>query len=943
MIQIKRQTPTGRIVVFETPLNEGCKANGTLMESQGINIKFATEYPIAFKVGDYVDLRDVVEERNGERFDYRFPSFIKMKYVLMKPTYPTRNQISGGYDYDLKLVSFHEAWGNMVYKFVIGISGEETKFSYTGTLREHLALFLENIKANADSHVFSDFLDEQLARLGKTSYDELNEYNVFDVDESYIEERHVFLSFDGTKMSDVLKTLCSEENFDCDFWYDGVFHLGKCENGELLELNSMGENPDCSVTSSDASGEFANRIIFYGSEKNLTARYRRDLEFIANDILSEIPQGQGALSSYNSEDYLFFFRDKDKKHLSIDMIKNRNRIGGGKSYHVFGDGRFKSYDEDGFSSPVDGAQIPFGSMGDHKSYQKTNPFRDLLEGNVYTFNTHTLNIGVIGSHVVRVTPHFNFFPRVWFYNNREFVDDGLGRKSMELPISAMFFTAKLKSGMTVVSEKTIWGAYDGEGWKHGEASSPINIPTTYEFIPNEAYSPKDYLTLNAQELGGEFSVEISYGVVLKDVDRMGDYLFRCQIDGFFSLAGGYGAISGECDIILNGTTYEKAIVFNPVCNDNGENLYSYFGMKKTAYQEILNDGNSVVLYTHFKLGDILYGKVPVSYFSKENDGNKFINSILNRNLRLPERYYLKYTKTEKDGVVEYGDIEYSFDPKDGFAEYNQTFLDIYEGIHPSEIIEKTNVNDKIFPMMGDENHNGEEILQAGLYNSFKDDDTAYEEGKWHYQYAFNTKFNFTDDALIAGEDLRVRFTSGSMNGMEFDVQFYPTLESGLTLQDGNTLHNEWTGGKCFVISPNEDYGAELPNNIIYPQAGDRFILIGFDPTALDDDNNMVTNAEKRLLADAVKRANQIRNNTATYTATLFADQHTNLDDYYIGRMVKVYDDATMTKRQSRILGYDIFLDYPYDHPSFTIGQSAEYSRLRSIENFADTKSNGKLN
>lgn len=963
MITIFRQNGETREEVYSTPISDSCKASGKLMDNFSITLKFSTEDNVVFKTGDYIDLSDEMYDHEidtyGVPVKYDFPKFIKMKYVLKTPPIPSYNTTTGGYDYNLKFEAFFNVWSDMLYKFTPGVYGQEAKWSFTGTIYEHLYIFLDNLIAYSDSHIFGDYINDLVERFGVEKPEELlaDIYvkQIFDVDTSYIEDKHIFLSIENVKLGDFFKTLCSEENFDCDYWYDPeekVFHFGKCEDGEPFDFNPLGETPNCNISGNSSAGDYANRLICFGGEKNLTARYRRGLDFIASDIMVDIPQGNGSLSAYRSEDFEFFFRDKDKKGLSIGVIRKANQNSEGKSYSIFSygeqnDGYYKSYKEDSFLKGDDkfyeDAEFkpPFNSMEDHGNYKLVNEYRSALEDNAYIFNTHTIELGVIGSHVVLIKPHFSFFPRAWFSNTPPyFQNDGTnGRRSHEEDISAVFMDYKLKQNGNVVSQKIVWGAYDGAEWKSGTSNSVLNIPTTYKFKMDDAYRPKEDVKLETSVIDGDFTVEVSCGVVLPmPVERMGVHYFRCHINGSLALSGGYGAISGTCGIVIGGQIYDNAIVFNPMRCDKAEDYYTYFGMTKEAYMAI----QSFPKGTQYQLSDIVFGKVPVSFFSREREGNNFVNSILNRNLLLPEQFYLKYDKEIVDGIVEYKDIKYSLEPGEGYVYCTNSYIDIYDDLRPAELIEKQYVNDKIFPMMGDEFGNGEVIHQVGLYNAFKDEDTDYEVGKWHYEYAFNTDFVFTDDALIAGENLRVRFTSGDMNGMEFEVQFYPTLESGLTMQDGTTLLHPVNGGKCFKIINNEDYGIELPNEIVHPKEGDRFILIGFDPTALDDKNNMVTDAEKRLLSHVVNVANQMRNNASTMTVNYFADRDENLDGFYIGRKSRVYDAGRNERKVSRIIGYEICLDFPYDNPTFTVGTSADYSRLKKMDLFASSRSDGLL-
>lgn len=988
MIRIMRQTNAGRVEVFRTPLNEGCRMTGKLMDSFMINIKFSTLENVVFKIGDYIDLASAeydgtFVEADGNVIDYAFPSYTRMKYVLRDVPLPVEDATTGGYDYDLKFVSFFEAWSNKIYKFVPSIYGQEAKWSYTGTLREHLAIFLLNIKAYAaESHIYRDFLDDSKRRIWKEDInplshtdDELNAFNMFyvedgKIDESgvlssdggattplYINDRHVFLSFENTNVGSVFSTLCSQENFDCDYWYeDGLFHFGKCERGTMVNLNSEGEEPDCLIASSGASGEFSNRLICFGGDKNLTARYRKSLIFTADDVIAP-PQVGGTLG-YNADDYAFFMRDSSKVNLTARIIKKKNRLTTSTNKPIQitdDDGRitfkgFKTYStgiytltgRDQYFKP------PFGEL-DHTDYRCDFEIDGNPDSEFVRLGELNIPIGVVGTKALHINPSIDFSAEAWFANNKELIDKD-DKHSRQSNLLAYFILYEVVFEGNVVGTKVSFATIDRftHEWVISEGESVTDVPLGFAF--NNDTRPESNpkfasVIVDVNNDYGDYTLRVTFGVHYQQGSAAGYHFLRSKVSGAFDVSLGVSALRGFCNIITDDDFVNGGLVFNPLCFDDGNKMYSYFGVKTYAAGRLgLTIDN--VKGLKYELGDIVFGQVPVSYFSDGTSGDIIVNSVINRNLMLPEKYYLYYHKTtDARGVTEYDKIEYSLDEKTGtgWRECHDNYIDIYEDLHPSELKESVNVNADIYPMMLDKDGNPVKVLQVGLHEMVKDDDTDYEVGKTHYRYVFNTTFPFSEDCVIAGQTLRVKFTSGDLNGMEFDAEFYTYLEGNIPCADGTYMFNDVTRGDCFAINPNEDYGVELPNEIVKPKEDDTFILLGFDPTAMDDDFGIVGTAEERLLRDEVNRANQMRNNTATYTATLSPQYaYDNRDLLYIGRKVKVFDAATMTRRESRVIGYDMCMDYPYDNPKFTIGQSAEYSRLRKMESQTSAKSDGTL-
>lgn len=967
-----RQVGATRSVVHSTYINIGCKAVGKLMDNFSINVKFTLKEPKVFKVGDYIDLRTSMAE--GDEMAYSFPEFIKYKYVLKSLYYPTFNTTTGGYDYDITFVAFWQAWGNRIYKFTPSIFGQEAKWSFMGTLEEHLRVFLKNLVAYAKdgNHLFKDFLDENIGQ--RDGYDDMRVEDVFSIDtdyiygESNIEGRHVFISYEGKSMSEVFNELCSEDKFDCDWWYsDGKFHFGKCE--DAVGFTDLSNTP---LASSEAMNDYANRLICFGGEQNLTARYRKDLVFNANKIVDELPEMENAFVDYKKGDYALMFRDEKKKDLTTDIIKksNINSHTNSKTIQIGGGYHYISFNERNFNSQVpEKAKFPFGLPYFPDGMYICENLYDYNDAR-YIFTSRDVHLGRIGKESITVVgKDLIFNPRCWYTNNDNFVNDEVDvpnqyqNISKEIPLSTMFVKFEVLDGESVLYTKYL--CYYVYLTKVG--ASYVRKPTYFETEERPSQNGHalvlergeefkfEQTTLPISNIDADCTLRMSFGCVIYNMQYdNAKYFMKCELSGSAYVERKGGAESGVCTLDFNGVQYKDALVFNPTQSEKYEAYYSYFGLKRSACDKLLTDNNisytesnlvekvkALLFNKDYRLADIVFGKVKVNYFTQYEQGDNITNTIINRNLMLPETFYLKYNEILENGeVVEYGDIEYSMTKKSGFVEVrNKNYIEAFSNINSSEIIETLLVDNEIFPMMFQE-----KVHQVALYNWYDDNESPHEVSQRHYQYAFNTTFNFSEDCIIEGQTLKVRFTSGALNGMEFEVKYH-RFAVGYECVDGTILsvqHGDKEDGNAFVIIPNEDYGLEFPNDTCKPKVDDEFILIGFDPTAMPEDNNMVTDAEERLLEKMVSRANQIRNNSATYTAALNADTKTNVSNYYLGRRIKVKDIATNLVRMSRVIGYDINLDFSYDHPTFTIGQSAQYSRLRTMQRQTSLKSDGKL-
>lgn len=196
-------------------------------------------------------------------------------------------------------------------------------------------------------------------------------------------------------------------------------------------------------------------------------------------------------------------------------------------------------------------------------------------------------------------------------------------------------------------------------------------------------------------------------------------------------------------------------------------------------------------------------------------------------------------------------------------------------------------------------------------------------------------YKFSKEYRLDNEDLLVKFTTGNLSGMEFTVVFNPN----------NALEKNIEGGwndeaQVFEIIANENYGLKLPNTSYFPKEGDKYILIGWDSTKIEE-LNLVANAEAKLKEEALKYKNSLYYDSS-YTCNVLSNI---AKSRYNGTLVSIFDigDGITLKNQSyfngeiktRVISYEYNLDYPYDKPTITVGDSPSYSRLKEIESSVD--------
>ncbi len=285
--------------------------------------------------------------------------------------------------------------------------------------------------------------------------------------------------------------------------------------------------------------------------------------------------------------------------------------------------------------------------------------------------------------------------------------------------------------------------------------------------------------------------------------------------------------------------------------------------------------------THFNRITALGGtrNIPVNY--RGTKANETVEAVVQTRLRIPESK---------------GDV-----------------IDSKSGMSGVELVEGTVIFDDIYPKRTGS-------LSSVTTKTYTDTDE--ESGKkttWR-AYRFKDKnFSFSEDYLLEGEELRLVFESGDLNGLDFALKFNP---DGLKDGDANR--------QVFELVRNEDYGVFLPNDNLKPKTGDKYVLHGFDIGLIAD--SYVPEAEQELYEKAVEWLESQLKDTSVYDCSTlinyFADKEMDLE---AGQQVKlIHKQFEGGFRLSRIMGYEKKLINRFD-AIYTVGDNAKYSRLASIE------------
>ena len=246
------------------------------------------------------------------------------------------------------------------------------------------------------------------------------------------------------------------------------------------------------------------------------------------------------------------------------------------------------------------------------------------------------------------------------------------------------------------------------------------------------------------------------------------------------------------------------------------------------------------------------------------------------------------------------------------------YIDAYEGMSQEEAIEDVVVFDDVYPRrvgtLSDVHTRTEEV----------ENEDGTKDTVTYYRYK-DTGLEFKEEYIIEGQELQITFQSGKLNGMVFGVIFNPTPK------------DETRGEQLWEIVRNEDYGRPLPDDMMYPANGDEYILSGFDIQLVSD--QYIPAAERELKEKAQKYADKVKKDDGTYPTTLRSDwvhEDPISRTFEFGQRINLVDDTYFENgRISRVLGWEMNLDIPWDSPVYTIGESMPYSRIGEIEDKVD--------
>ena len=260
------------------------------------------------------------------------------------------------------------------------------------------------------------------------------------------------------------------------------------------------------------------------------------------------------------------------------------------------------------------------------------------------------------------------------------------------------------------------------------------------------------------------------------------------------------------------------------------------------------------------------------------------------------------------------------------------YVDAYPDMTTEEAVEDVVIFDDIYPRR---TGTMSSVTPVERTENVENEDGSTTQQKYTVYQFKDTGITFSKDYILPGEELRIVFQTGAMAGMDFAVRFNPK-DLPEKLEDGS-----WNPqAQLWEIVRNEDYGRMLPADTLIPANGDTYNLYGFDSTSPVFED-MIKRAEEELEEKARDYVEKTKIDPNTYPCTMMSDYMYNdgnvrTNEFTVGARINLINPAYFENgRVSRVIGFEFDLDIPYSSPTFTIGETASYSRIGEIEDKVD--------
>lgn len=950
-----------------------------LMQDDYVTLNFVSNECVHIPIGAYCVI-DQPKKRTNRK-----------KYVTLEKYFPKRSESNGGFEYQIRFDAWYYNWKRYTFTLNPKNGYPQTSFSYTSNAVGHARLILDQLifiknkdnsidlplaiafhfNGHTDTYAYADrFHIEGDAEDAKFQFDEGDIYNAtVAVDGEYknfniidtiktdevpkesndatflLTDEVRSITYDGCNIIDAIAKICDESAFECEWWMDDndILHFGRCETTDSIEL-VQGDDFEI-LNRNRSSDEYGTRLIAFGSTRNVPARYRKSL-ILNLDTINEVYDTEETVEKYSG-----YTKDIYKAYVSgTESFSERLSVyksSGGVFYHSsdidlswdITEGRLEYLTID-ILAITSAGETTIGSYffeNNNKDHFKVNISLDSEEDSDvefvidYNFGISQVNFNNISgkfkigeayiykeevreilysctdsfrkmlpSYFTTVKPHDNEIAiekaevelPVWYYNGirsqrsfRDIKDSFVSEQIIERIESVGEFSSTIKLGLRMIAQKDKNAVLSVRPFIYITDKNNVVRLATYYFDKQELRA--------SNFIEKSLEVEVSTSFITFTTGNFGigiEYETTDAYEAYVSIIEGV--------LAPRSLTAESSIVFDdgltiPVECNKGRSMSTSESSKWLYFDEKYYNAIKSRKNQRFTLTDVDLNAVPVPYFTDDLGLDANISSYTRR-IMLPIECHGNYV--EKDGI------------------------------DPSEVVEVTKTFDDIFPQQTFTIDKVTSYVEKET--KYDDNGNAYKEDVTKYRfYLSKSKLDFKRKYIQGDETLRCIFQDGDVAGMEFDLYFEnDTMEKdkqGVTLQ-------------AYRIETNVINDINFPNPALCPKAGDKIVLLNFAPSSITY-MGYVADAEKRLYDKAMAYLDKISLDSATYDFQMLPDKakaRIEENEYpTLGQKVTLKDTNYFDEngRSTRVIGFSRCIDIPYDSPTFTLGESLRYSRLKEIE------------
>ena len=826
---------------------------------------------------DYVQLDFYLEDAIPFGIGDHFTDDIFGTFYVTREQLPEWQGGTGGYKYSLQMDAEYIRWKSKIFMLTDKDGNrKECSWSLTDKLENHLEVVKANLKAiyNED----------------------------WKVDCSDVEERQKVycMTYGGVTIIEALNNMADQ--WETEWWVrDKTIYFGKCEDSDATPYEfELGVNMESMDISDDTQDSDAERLYVYGSTNNLPLTYRKDLVMQAGAKETYTDSGGTAYLLYS-------FADDRKLDVSLFRVSGSRDVALGgtitKDTATWNTTTGK-WTGATFTAPVTGA-YKFSGMSD------------------VAIGTCTAGItvksgewkGGTDSMTVTLTATLSL-AHVLSDGSTEVIDSSTYTQTKTVKLQTCLFTDIKVPALTEVTD--VYNLTEDESYR-------LEVSVSMECDEVKTVQPCEFNDMTAT-FGA--ITEQSPTIVTGDAESE-KYMAMTYTD------------SGNAE-------HTYYLVLNPCNKNKGEYSYYMFALYEksgTEYNLLTTvpegftkeETADKFLSVEFVLDDLGCVDIPTAYYVSDLDNPNAISRLGDRRLQLP---------TSTNGYIDKTGT--TFDPATG-RERSIVFEDIYPDgklmigkITERKITDYTEYDDNSKAAW-----NSHEYTLT-LYTT-KDDGT----GKKVKNEVLPFKYKY----ILPDTTLQIRFLTP--NDMGWDEG---TITDGCHLA-GMTFDLQYNkAANTFTIVRNTDYGTEVPNDTLKPTVDDPCVLIGWNTKAMKD-LGLIEEAETRLQEKAEEYMRALKDGQFTFTCTMYSDfmfdcvgdliwqeanektmQYASDRVIYVKNGFSVYaipqEGAMVTikhgalcdgTKTSRVIGYELKWDKPYDEPKYTIGETEAYSRLRKIE------------